>query len=163
MWQTLAGVKHLNRLQADLCAHGCLLFENWRVEVYCDRNKGASKPSVTITVSEGQIFGYESVEEAVDSLRRFLEGCFNKWLQFAEVVRVKYKYLNFYKTAQLSCIRKELPKFEDDPYEQKSITTLLKYINLQSLPERITKSRYRKKKQWLVTRIPPFDVGHSQR
>ena len=158
-------MQQVERLRADLCAQGCLLFENWRVEVYCNPNmpnRRPSKPAVTITVNESNIYGYEKVEQVLDSLRRFLEGCYNEWVQFARSRRSTYKYLNFFTTAQLTRIRKHLPNLPRDLHGQETITTLLQSINPRSTSENINKLRDNNKERWRVTRTH-FTVDQTQR
>jgi arsenate reductase-like glutaredoxin family protein len=112
----LDAVVRLGNIYSKLLEEGCVLFLQWHVKVFCDRQRRAC---VFIHVGYGEdrqtLKGRidkenEDVSFIIPKIAKFMEQCHDKWLDFIDNKREKYYSLNLFTIDQMVILQQELVK-----------------------------------------------------
>lgn len=88
---------------------GTVLFESWRTEFFCDKDKGGANVRVVFNSSSAYDGSNDAgCESHASNLADFLEKCVEDWKSYMQCQRQKHVELNYFTTQQIVFLRKEL-------------------------------------------------------
>ncbi|XP_033741838.1 E3 ubiquitin-protein ligase rnf213-alpha-like [Pecten maximus] len=130
----LDSVVRLANTYIKLVSSGCVLFSEWKARFLCDRSRKACS---FITFGTGDnvnsLKGRKATEDddvssIVPRIAKFMEKCYDQWLQYIADKRDKYYELNHLTIDQMVILQKELVKVGTEQEPSKLIFPLLSAI-----------------------------------
>ncbi|XP_053388233.1 E3 ubiquitin-protein ligase rnf213-alpha-like, partial [Mercenaria mercenaria] len=136
---TFDGVVRLCNVYTQLCAAGCVLFQDWSVRCLCDVSRPAA---LILQFGQGRclptIKGFrsrnEDLKDIVPELAKFMENCLRQWLQHIKDKRRQYVHLNFFTVDQLVILQRELVKVGTEELPSHLIYPLLSAVKQNCTP-----------------------------
>ena len=105
---------NMGQLFMDLIKTGNVLFKNWTVKVYCNKDYKHTM-RINFGVKCENIFAERAQEKTtVDSLHKtsdFLQHSYNQWLEHIESKREKFPIFDYFQIDQLVMLRTYLAEF----------------------------------------------------
>ncbi|KAH3728508.1 hypothetical protein DPMN_054465, partial [Dreissena polymorpha] len=133
------GITRLGNVFRKLCLSGCVLFNSWKAQFMCNTTRPVC---VIISFGEGKdvpkIKGgkseSEGLQDMIPELAKFMEKCYDQWLEYIDQKRAQYYHLNFFTIDQLVILQRELVKVGSDSEPSHLIYPLLSAVRKHCTP-----------------------------
>ena len=108
-------MKRLAESYIRVCISGNVLFNQWKVTLYCDPERSVNAV-VDFGLLEQKKLKGQGAKNASDlshqlrDLCEFMERCYGDWLTYISEKRDQFSHLNYFTTEQLVILRQELAK-----------------------------------------------------
>ena len=116
----------LGSIYIKLIESGNILFKNWTAIIYCNPEElNTVKINFAITDETKNIFGLRKIEggtiSSIIKVQKFLEKCYNEWLEHITKKRDDFPLLNYFTLNQLVVLRTKLSEIKKFKEANKSI------------------------------------------
>lgn len=112
----------------DLRDAGHILFQDWEMNAYCQKNPDDIKIWVNFGITNVEIKGYRPLLDELKGLCESMRSCLSEWSKYMELKRNTYYCLNYFTAKQLVYLCRSVAEFR---IEWKNISTSL--LNMLSI------------------------------
>ncbi|XP_060585974.1 E3 ubiquitin-protein ligase RNF213-like isoform X2 [Ruditapes philippinarum] len=131
----IEGVIRLSEVYIRLVSSGCVLFENFAIETFCEPNLETPvwailqfKNKTDVTQLKCRKTADEKLEDIMPKLSEGMEICLKEWIEFVDEKRKKHEHLNYFTMNQLVFLQKEIANLIVNATISDNVFPLLAYV-----------------------------------